>query len=157
MSKITKTGQKGIDLIKKFEGFSAKPYPDPATKGVPYTIGYGATFYPDGKKITMNDKLLTESEGVDLLKNMLKSFEQYVDSYCIDTINQNQFDALVSFCYNVGPANLKSSTLLKKVNINPNDPTIKDEFLKWNKASGKVLKGLTTRRQAESSLYFTKI
>ena len=154
MSKITKTGQKGIDLIKQFEGFSAKPYLCPAKI---CTIAYGATFYPDGKKVTMNDKLLTESEGVDLLKNMLKSFEQYVDSYCIDTINQNQFDALVSFCYNVGPANLKSSTLLKKVNINPNDPTIKDEFLKWNKASGKVLKGLTTRRQAESNLYFSVV
>ena len=154
MSKITKTGQKGIDLIKKFEGFSAKPYLCPAKI---CTIAYGATFYPDGKKVTMNDKLLTESEGIDLLKNMLIKFEQYVDSYCIDTINQNQFDALVSFCYNVGPANLKSSTLLKKVNKNPNDPTIKDEFLKWNKAAGKVLKGLTTRRQAESNLYFSVV
>lgn len=154
MTKITKTGQKGIDLIKQFEGFSSKPYLCPAK--VP-TIAYGATFYPDGKKVTMNDKLLTESQGVDLLKNMLSSFEQYVDSYCIDTINQNQFDALVSFCYNLGPANLKSSTLLKKVNANPNDPTIKDEFLKWTKASGKVLKGLVTRRTAEAELYFTPV
>ena len=157
MTKISKTGKKGVDLIKQFEGFSSKPYPDPGTKSVPYTIGYGATFYPDGKKVTMNDKLLTESQGVDLLKNMLSSFEQYVDSYCVDTINQNQFDALVSFCYNVGPANLKSSTLLKKVNLNPNDPTIKDEFLKWTKASGKVLKGLVTRRTAEAELYFTPV
>lgn len=154
MTKITKTGQKGIDLIKQFEGFSSKPYLCPAK--VP-TIAYGATFYPDGKKVTMNDKLLTESQGVDLLKNMLSSFEQYVDSYCIDTINQNQFDALVSFCYNLGPTNLKSSTLLKKVNANPNDPTIKDEFLKWTKASGKVLKGLVTRRTAEAELYFTPV
>ena len=154
MNKITKTGQKGIDLIKQFEGFSAKPYLCPAKI---CTIGFGATFYPDGKKVTMNDKLLTESEGIDLLKNMLKSFEQYVDSYCIDTINQNQFDALVSFCYNLGPTNLKSSTLLKKVNANPNDPTIKDEFLKWTKAGGKVLKGLVTRRNAESNLYFSPI
>ncbi len=69
----------------------------------------------------------------------------------------NQFDALVSFCYNVGPANLKSSTLLKKVNINPNDPTIKNEFLKWTKAGGKVLKGLVTRRTAEAELYFTPV
>ncbi len=154
MTKITKTGQKGIDLIKQFEGFSAKPYLCPAK--IP-TIAYGATFYPDGKKVTMNDKLLTESQGVDLLKNMLSSFEQYVDSYCVDTINQNQFDALVSFCYNLGPANLKSSTLLKKVNANPNDPTIKDEFLKWVKAGGKTLKGLVTRRTAEAELYFTPV
>jgi lysozyme len=154
MTKITKTGQKGIDLIKQFEGFSAKPYLCPAK--IP-TIGFGATFYPDGKKVTMNDKLITESQGVDLLRDMLNSFEKYVDSYCIDTINQNQFDALVSFCYNVGPANLKSSTLLKKVNANPNDPTIKDEFLKWTKAGGKVLKGLVTRRTAEANLYFTPV
>jgi len=154
MTKITKTGQKGIDLIKQFEGFSAKPYLCPAK--IP-TIGFGATFYPDGKKVTMNDKLITESQGVDLLRDMLSSFEKYVDSYCIDTINQNQFDALVSFCYNVGPANLKSSTLLKKVNANPNDPTIKDEFLKWTKAGGKVLKGLVTRRTAEANLYFTPV
>jgi lysozyme len=86
---------------------------------------------------------------------MLTQFEQYVDSFCIDTITQNQFDALVSFCYNVGPSNLKSSTLLKKVNLNPNDPTIKNEFLKWNRGGGKVLDGLTRRRQAEADLYFT--
>jgi lysozyme len=78
-----------------------------------------------------------------------------VDSYCVDTINQNQFDALVSFCYNVGPGNLKSSTLLKKVNANPNDPTIRTEFLKWNKGGGKVLAGLTRRRTAEANLYFS--
>ena len=118
MSKITKTGTAGIELIKKFEGFMSKPYKCPA--GIP-TIGYGATFYPDGKKVTMSDKALTEAEGTALLASMLTKFEQYVDSYCIDTITQNQFDALVSFCYNLGPNNLKTSTLLKKVNANPND------------------------------------
>jgi len=87
---------------------------------------------------------------------MLIKFEQYVDSYCVDTLTQNQFDALVSFCYNVGPVNLKNSTLIKKVNKNPNDPTIKDEFLKWVKANGKTLKGLVTRRTAEFELYFKK-
>jgi len=153
MGKITKTGTKGIELIKKFEGFRSKPYLCPAKI---CTIGYGATFYPDGKKVTMNDKAITEEEGVALLKSMLSKFEQYVDSYCIDTITQNQFDALVSFCYNLGPNNLKSSTLLKKVNANPNDETIRAEFMKWTKASNKVLKGLVLRRQAEADLYFTK-
>lgn len=153
MGKITKTGTKGIELIKKFEGFRAKPYKCPA--GIP-TIGYGATFYPDGKKVTMNDKAITEEEGVALLKSMLSKFEQYVDSYCIDTITQNQFDALVSFCYNLGPNNLKSSTLLKKVNANANDETIRAEFMKWTKAGGRTLKGLVTRRTAEADLYFTK-
>jgi len=153
MSKITKISENGINLIKKFEGFSSKPYLCPA--GI-CTIGYGATFYPNGNKVTMSDKPLTELEAVGLLKFMLIKFEQYVDSYCIDTITQNQFDALVSFCYNVGPANLKSSTLLKKVNKNPNDDTIRAEFAKWNKGNGKVLKGLVNRRQAETDLYFSK-
>lgn len=156
MAKITKISDKGVDLIKKFEGFSSKPYPDPATKGVPYTIGYGATFYQNGKKVTMADKPITEKEAIELLKFMLARFEQYVDSYCVDTLTQNQFDALVSFCYNVGPANLKASTLLKKVNANPNDETIREEFRKWNKGGGKVLKGLTRRREAEANLYFQK-
>ena len=76
-------------------------------------------------------------------------------SYCRDDISQSQFDALVSFAYNLGPNSLKSSTLLKKVNANPSDPTIKDEFLKWTKAGGKVLKGLVLRREAEAALYFS--
>ena len=153
MEKVTKTGIEGIDLIKKFEGFKSKPYKCPA--GVP-TIAYGATFYPNGKKVTMSDKSMTEAEGVGLLKDMLKRFEQYVDSYCIDSITQQQFDALVSFCYNLGPSNLKSSTLLKKVNANPNDETIRVEFMKWTKAGGRTLKGLVTRRTAEADLYFKK-
>ena len=151
--KITKTSDEGIDLIKSFEGFSSKPYLCPAK--IP-TIGYGITFYPDGKKVTMKDASITEVEGVKLLKSMLVKFEQYVDSYCVDTVNQNQFDALVSFCYNLGPSNLKSSTLLKKVNTNPNDPTIEAEFIKCVKAGGKTLKGLVRRREAESKLYFNK-
>ena len=151
--KITKTGTAGIDLIKMFEGFRSAPYKCPA--GIP-TIGYGATFYPNGKKVTMTDKAITEAEAVDLLKHMLVSFEKYVDSYCRDDINQNQFDALVSFAYNLGPANLKASTLLKKVNANPEDESIKLEFMKWVKAGGKTLKGLDRRREAESVLYFKK-
>jgi len=151
--KITKTGIAGVELIKTFEGFKSAPYKCPA--GIP-TIGYGATFYPNGKKVTMTDKALTETESVELLKHMLVSFEKYVDSYCRDDINQNQFDALVSFAYNLGPANLKSSTLLKKVNANPADESIKLEFMKWVKAGGKTLKGLVARREAESKLYFKK-
>ena len=153
MSKITKTSQGGIDLIKRFEGFRSKPYK--CSAGVP-TIGYGATFYTNGKRVTMADPAISEEDALALLAEMLKKFEQYVDSYCIDTITQNQFDALVSFCYNLGPANLKASTLLKKVNLNPNDETIRAEFMKWNKAGGRALKGLTLRRTAEADLYFKK-
>ena len=151
--KITKTGKAGIEMIKTFEGFRSAPYK--CSAGVP-TIGYGATFYPGGKKVTMTDPSITEEKAVELLANMLVSFEKYVDSYCRDDINQNQFDALVSFAYNLGPANLKSSTLLKKVNANPEDETIAAEFIKWVKAGGKTLKGLVRRREAESQLYFKK-
>jgi lysozyme len=151
--KITKTGKAGIEMIKTFEGFRSAPYK--CSAGVP-TIGYGATFYPGGKKVTMTDPSITEEKAVELLANMLVSFEKYVDSYCRDDINQNQFDALVSFAYNLGPANLKSSTLLKKVNANPEDETITAEFMKWVKAGGKTLKGLVRRREAESQLYFKK-
>ena len=150
--KITKIGTKGLDLIKSFEGLKLKPYLCPAN--VP-TVGYGSTFYENDKKVKLTDPSITEQRASELLLDSLKGFERYVDSYCRDDINQNQFDALVSFCYNLGPANLKSSTLLKKANANPNDPTIAQEFLKWNKAGGRALKGLTKRRQAESDLYFS--
>jgi lysozyme len=150
--KVTNISEAGLNLIKSFEGLRLKPYK--CSAGVP-TIGYGNTFYESGKKVTLADTAITESRAIELLAWSLKKFEQYVDSYCRDDISQNQFDALVSFCYNLGPANLKSSTLLKKVNKDPNDPTIRAEFMKWNKAGGKALAGLTRRRTAEADLYFS--
>lgn len=150
--KVTKISEAGLNLIKSFEGLRLKPYK--CSAGVP-TIGYGNTFYENKKKVSLTDAAITESRAVELLSWSLTKFEQYVDSYCRDDISQNQFDALVSFCYNVGPANLKASTLLKKVNANPNDPTIRTEFLKWNKAGGRALAGLTRRRTAEADLYFS--
>jgi lysozyme len=89
------------------------------------------------------------------LEALLVSFERAVDSYCTDNLNQNQFDSLVSFAYNCGVGNLKSSTLLRKVNVNPNNPTIKDEFLKWTKGGGRTLSGLVRRRTEEAQLYFS--
>ena len=152
MAHITKTGQLGLNLIRKFEGFYAKPYLCPA--GIP-TIGYGATYYPNGKRVTLQDAAITEQQAEEMLVSMLKTYEQSVDSFTRDDINQNQFDALVSFAYNLGAKNLQGSTLLKKVNANPNDLAIKLEFFKWNKAAGKVLSGLTKRRQEEADLYFS--
>ena len=144
-------GSEGLELIKSFEGFYSKPYLDPI--GIP-TIGYGATYYPNKKKVTMKDKPLTEKEASDLLKEMMVTYENDVKRLVKRELNQNQFDALVSFTYNLGSANLGKSTLLKKINANPYDKTIKDEFLKWNKAGGKVLNGLIRRRNAEAELYF---
>lgn len=148
--KINAIGAKGLNLIKQFEGLLLKPYKCPA--GIP-TIGYGATYYPSGLKVTMQDKAITEGQASTMLMNMLKTYERAVDSFCRDDINQNQFDALCAFAYNVGINALKNSTLLKKVNKNPQDVTIRNEFLKWNKANGRALKGLTNRRIAEANLY----
>lgn len=149
--KITKISNLGLELIKKYEGFKAKAYLCPANV---ITIGFGSTYYEDGTKVKLTDSPITQERATELLEALLVSYERSVDSYCVDTINQNQFDALCSFAYNCGVGNLKSSTLLKKVNKNPNDPTIKDEFLKWNKGGGKVLSGLTKRRIEEAQLYF---
>lgn len=147
-----KTSNKGLALIKKYEGFYSKPYLDPI--GIP-TIGYGATYYPNKVKVTMKDESLSEKEASDLLAQMLNVYENQVALLVTKPINQNQFDALVSFTYNLGATNLGKSTLLKKINKNPNDPTIREEFVKWNRAGGKVLKGLTKRRKDEAVLYFS--
>lgn len=150
--KVTKASQKGLDLIKRFEGLKLKAYQCPA--GIP-TIGYGNTYYPSGAKVKLTDPAITKEKAEELLKFLLTSYEKGVDSFCRDDINQNQFDALTSFAYNVGVGNLQKSTLIKKVNKNPSDPSIRAEFMKWNKGGGKVLLGLTRRRQAEADLYFS--
>ena len=151
--KVTTISKQGKDLIKKYEGFKSKPYKCEA--GVA-TIGYGATYYPNGQKVKLTDPAIDEKHASLLLEAMLNPYEKAVDSYCRDDINQNQFDALVSFAYNLGNSALKSSTLLKKANANPNDKTIRNEFLKWVNADGKRLKGLVIRRTDEADLYFTE-
>lgn len=150
--KITKLSQKGLELIKQFEGLSLTPY---VCAGGINTIGYGNTYYTNGKKVTLQDKPITKQQAEELLKFSLSTYEKAVDSFCRDDISQSQFDALVSFAYNLGTGALQKSTLIKKVNANPKDVTIADEFLKWNKANGRVLAGLTKRRQAEANLYFS--
>ena len=150
--KVNQISQKGLSLIKKFEGVKLKPYLCPA--GIP-TISIGCTYYEDGTKDKMTDAPISEARATDIFLNVIKHYERSVDSFCRDDINQNQFDALVSFCYNLGAGALKSSTLLKKVNINPNDPSIANEFAKYKYSDGKILKGLINRRLSESELYFS--
>jgi len=143
-----------IDLIKSFEGLVLKAYVDPATGGEPITIGYGTTVYPGGQKVRMGE-VCTEQQALKWLEHDVSIFSDNVARLLKVSLTDNQFGTLTSFAYNVGIGNLKSSTLLKKVNANPNDPAIKAEFLKWNKAAGKVMNGLTRRREAEAKLYFT--
>ncbi|WP_339875206.1 lysozyme [Olleya marilimosa] len=149
-----KVSKKGLNLIKKHEGWRNHPYLD--IVGVP-TIGYGNTYYNDGRKVYLTDKPITLKEGEELLKIIVNKFEAGVNKLIKVQLNENQFDALVSFAYNLGLGALGRSTLLKKVNNNPNDESIKDEFKRWNRAGGKVVKGLKKRRNEEAYLYFTPI
>lgn len=150
--------EKGLKLIMDFEGLPKnKPLDAYWDKhGKVWTIGYGATHYLDGSPVKEGDKLKSKEEAVELLKNMLKKYEDDVYKIVQCPINFYQHDALTSFAYNCGIGNLKRSTLLKKVNNDSLDPAIRDEFAKWNKSGGQVLAGLTKRRKAEADLYFTE-
>lgn len=138
------------DLIKSFEGLSLKAYLDPI--GIP-TIGYGSIRHPDGRKVRMGDKI-TREQADEYLKHEVSAFAEGINSLGLQ-INQSQFDAITSFAFNLGLGNLRKSTLLRKIRANPNDPAIRAEFLKWNRAGGQVLAGLTRRRKSESDLYFS--
>lgn len=146
--------QESLNLIKSFEGLRLKAYPDPATKAEPYTIGYGTTIYNGVKKVQLGD-VITEKQAEAYLLFDVDKFSKGVSKLLQKPLSDNQFGAITSFAYNVGLTNFKSSNLLKKINNNPNDYSIKDEFLRWNRANGKVLMGLTKRRKAESLLYFS--
>lgn len=148
-----KLSDKGYDLIKKFEGYSDRPYKCPS--GI-HTIGYGNTYYPNGVKVKLTDKQITKEYANEILEHIADEFAADVLKLVKSNITVNQLNALTSFAYNVGIFNLQKSTLLKLVNINPNDGNIAKQFLRWNKAGGKELKGLTNRRIAESALYYTK-
>lgn len=148
-----KLDKSGYDLIKSFEGLSLKPYK--CSAGIS-TIGFGNTYYENNVKVQMSDPVITKQRAEDLLKLNADRFAVKVSNIVHKPITQNQFNSLVSFAYNLGSGALASSTLLKLVNINPNDAMIAKEFLRWNKAGGKTIQGLTNRRIKESSLYFTK-
>ena len=145
-----KLNKAGADLIKEFEGCKLKAYQCSAKK---WTIGYGNTFYEDGSPV-MPGHAITQQKAEQLFELIASDFANRVAKLVTSNVTPNQFGALVSFAYNCGIANLQKSTLLRKVNANHNDPTIRAEFLKWNKAGGKVLAGLTRRREAEANLYY---
>lgn len=139
------------DLVKKFEGLKLKAYKDIA--GV-WTIGYGLTRYPNGQKVKEGDNI-SQEQANEYLKQTLQKFAQDVEDSIKSKVNNKQFSALVSFAYNVGITAFRESTLLKLVNKNPNDPNIKQEFMRWTYAKGKQVEGLRKRRELESNLYFS--
>lgn len=143
---------KAINLIKKFEGLSLKAYHCPS--GIA-TIGYGNTRWPDGKRVEMG-QVVSLQQAEAMLKGEVLKIANRMPAVIV---NQNQFDALVSFAFNVGMGNLLSSTLLKLVKANPWNDDIRDEFMKWTKITvngqKKQLAGLVRRRKAEADLYFS--
>ena len=135
--------KEGIALIKKFEGCELEAYKCPA--GV-WTIGYGHI------KGVQEGDVITLEEAEDMLVEELHEYESYVNEYVTVALSQNQFDALVSWVYNLGPANLKASTMLKVLNSGEYED-VPAQMKRWNKAGGKVLEGLIRRREAEACLF----
>jgi len=135
--------QEGLGLIKKFEGCELEAYRCAANV---LTIGYGST-----KGVKEGDTI-TQEEADELLLHEMDEYEGYVkDSVTVD-LNQNQFDALVSWVFNLGPSNLKASTMLKVLNSKEFEE-VPSQIKRWNKAGGKVLQGLIRRREAEALLF----
>lgn len=141
---------RGIELIKLFEGCKLEAYPDPATGGEPWTIGVGTT---GGVK---PGDTCTLEQAIEWLKDDVEHADRAVTELVEVDLNQNQRDALISFIYNVGEGNFKSSTLLKLLNQG-NYHGAAQQFLRWNKAAGKVMKGLTHRRIAEADLFLEPV
>jgi lysozyme len=141
-----KTSPRGIALIKSAEGLRLKAYPDPGTGGLPWTIGYGST-----SGVTRN-MVITEAQAEQMLEEDLVRFERIVERAVRVPVNQGQFDALVSFTYNVGEGNFTKSTLLRKLNAG-DAAGASEQFSRWVNAAGKVLPGLVKRRAAECAMF----
>ena len=151
---MRKLNKAGINLIKEFEGLYLDPYLDPIK--IP-TIGIGTIKYPDGRKVTMQDRRITEQEAEDFLMHEANAICIEIENMAKVALNDNEFDALVCFAYNVGWPSLRDSTLMKLLNGGADRTAVADQFLRWNKAGGKELAGLTRRRQAERSLFLTPV
>ena len=133
----------GLALIKKFEGCELEAYQ--CSAGV-WTIGYGHT------KDVVEGMTISKEEAEQMLVDELHEYENYINEYVNVALSQNQFDALVSWVYNLGPANLKASTMLKVLNSGKYED-VPAQIKRWNKAGGKVLEGLIRRREAEACLF----
>lgn len=137
-------------LCKRFEGFRSRPYLCPA--GVP-TIGYGSTYYADGRKVTMQDAPISEPAAYDLLMYELNhTYLPGVLRNCPNLVfNERRCNAIVDFAYNLGVGRLQTSTLRRKV-LEEDWPAAREQLMRWTRGGGKVLPGLVARRKAESEL-----
>lgn len=156
-----KLNNKGIEILHKFEGLMLEAYECPASLKLPpeekfWTIGYANTRYEDGSLVKQGDKI-TKKRAEELFTNIVNDFAKNVTKKLTKTLNENQFSALVSFAYNVGISAFNNSTLLKIVNEDPNNPEIRNQYIRWNKIGGKPSNVLTNRRNEEADLYFKNI
>lgn len=142
------TGPDGIRLMHYFEGCRLMAYPDPATGGAPWTIGWGET----GPHVKQGMSITQDQADEMFVKRLALEFEPGVSASLRSSTNQNQFDALVAFAFNLGLGNLRSSTLLRLHNAGDYQAA-DDEFIRWNRAAGKTMKGLSRRRWAERGVY----
>lgn len=152
MKEIREMSNKGIQFLIQEEGLVKRVYKD--SVGV-WTIGIGSTYWENGERVKSTDGPISTERAIALFRYTLKQYEHAVYSMTRDDINHNQFDALTSFTYNVGVAGFKGSTLLKKVNANKEDKTIKAAFELWKNAGGRPI--LLGRRKREAALYFTPL
>ena len=143
----------GIELIKSFEGFRANAYPDPKSGGDPWTVGYGTTKFTSGRPVKKGD-YVTPAQAEMYLREDVKKFANSVDALVTVPLKQCQYDALVSFVYNLGATNFRNSTLLKKLNAKDYKGAA-DEFLRWVSPGSSVEAGLRRRRTAERSLFLS--
>lgn len=151
--------QRGLSMIKEFEGCKLEAYYDAAGY---LTIGFGMRYYPNGQKVKEGDKITQQQADEDFKWMIENKFEPQVRMILGEELNailpKECKDALISFAYNCGTGAFSKSTLLKKIRADKNDlVSIKNEFIKWNKSNGKVLNGLTRRRNAEFELYLEGI
>ena len=139
----------GLDLIKEYEGFRSNVYQD--QKGI-WTIGWGTTYLSDGSKVTSHTPSVSEEEATELLHYGCRIAVKSINDHVSVALNQNQFDALVCFVYNIGIGGFQSSTLLRLLNDGDYD-SVSSQLMRWNKADGVEARGLTRRRKAEAELF----
>lgn len=143
---------KGLDLIKSFEGFSSDPYK--CVAGI-WTIGFGSIYGEDNKRVTPDHPSVTESRATELMQRDLGSIEYKVSKLVKVPVTPNQFSAICSFVYNVGSGAFQRSTARMKLNREDYQGCA-DEFLKWKYANKKVIPGLLRRRYAERDLFLSE-
>ena len=146
----------GLKLIAKFEGLRLEAYTATASereRGI-WTIGYGSTHWPDGRPVKKGDRLANEAEALTLLKDTVKPYVAAVNRAVKVHVTQNQFDAMVSICYNIGTSAFEKSTLVRKLNKIDIIP-VANEFSRWTKQAGVELAGLKNRRHEERNFFLS--